>query len=172
MLNNERRGVVFMLHEKDMGEFLPTAYTDDPNGSITLQNFQSLLSQKAQQVGLPIAFDLDEVKSGGLFNKVVESCLVVYHPEHRKDYFNFCIRVSHEGNRAYVYFSQFGESAQIKKENIADANREARRGQSLAFKMGNMVASGLRTMGRNKAKLEAEQRYYSELSDLFESALA
>jgi len=38
-----------------------------------------------QNAGAPIAFERDQIKTGGMFNSNTVECLVMYHPEHAKD---------------------------------------------------------------------------------------
>ena len=75
------------------------------------------------------------------------------HPEHIKDYFKFCIRVTHQGNYAFVTVDQFGKSLQLDKACWKDVLKEDREGQSIGHKVGSMVEQGLRTIGRNKQNL-------------------
>ena len=73
------------------------------------------LTAEAEKNGIPVAFYADQVKSGGMFNKKIEDCIVMYHPEHRNDYFLFCTRVQQEGSLAFVAVNDFGASKQMDK---------------------------------------------------------
>lgn len=116
--------------------------------------------EKAYQDDIPVAFASDQVKSGGLFNSSVEDCIVMYHPEHERDYFKFCIRVRKQGIYAFVSINDFGQSKQMKKANTAEFMKEDRAGKDMSYKIGSLIGQGLRTIGSSKMKLEQENNYY------------
>ncbi len=160
-----------MLKNDDLREFRPV-YKYQDGSSVTLNAIKSALMEQANTVGLPIAFSEDQVKSGGLFSKVVEDCLVLYHPEHKNDYFKFAIRVQRQGNLAFVYVNDFGKSSQMAKALIAESYQKDREGQSMSYKVGSLIGQGLTTIGRSKTKLEAEQNYYNALEELFNQVIS
>lgn len=130
------------------------------NGSgITLPAVQTAVEKGAEDIGIPVAFYDDQVKSGGLFNSSVEDCIVMYHPDHERDYFKFCIRVGRQGSYAFVSVNNFGESKQIAKANYAENSK--REG-------GPMLDRLVMTIGRSKQKLEEEQMYYQCIFDIFD----
>ena len=90
-----------MIKIDELREFRPT-YRFEDGASISLEAVQNALATEAEKHDVPVAFYADQVKSGSLFNKQIEDCIVMYHPEHRYDYFTFCIRVQHQGSMAYV----------------------------------------------------------------------
>ena len=143
------------------------------NGAeITLETVQNAIVDCAQSMGLPVAFYADQVKSGSVFNKTVEDCIVLYHPEHRNDYFKICIRVSRQGSYAFVSAMDFGTSKQMKKAGQAEAYRESRKGQSMSFKIGSLIGQGITSIGRSKSKLEEEQNYYACIIDIFDEIVS
>lgn len=81
-----------MIKIDELREFRPT-YRFEDGASISLEAVQNALAAEAEKHDVPVAFYADQVKSGSLFNKQIEDCIVMYHPEHRYDYFTFCIRV-------------------------------------------------------------------------------
>ena len=91
-----------MIKADELREFRPVVRYRDGN-QITLQTVQEAIKDCAQGMGIPVAFYTDQVKSGGMFNKTIEDCIVLYHPEHQYDYFKICVRVSHQGSYAFVY---------------------------------------------------------------------
>ena len=115
-----------------------------------------------------MAFYNDQVKSGGLFNKSIEDCIVLYHPEHKNDYFKICVRIGRQGNYAFVSAMDFGTSKQMKKADQADAYRESRKGQSMSYKVGSMLGQAVTSIGKSKSKLEEEQNYYACIIDMFD----
>lgn len=159
-----------MLKKKDMEDFHDTVYFDDKSGSTTLDDVQSRVEETAREVGIPIAFSRDRVKGGGLFSKTVDDCIVMCHPDHKKDYYNFCIYLSRQGNRVFIHIKVFGHSKQIKKEARSEAAKADRQGKELAYQLGSALGSGLRNIGKSKKKLEEEQEYYATLNDVFDQA--
>lgn len=83
-----------MIKADELREFRPVVRYRDGN-QITLQTVQEAIKDCAQGMGIPVAFYTDQVKSGGMFNKTIEDCIVLYHPEHQYDYF----KISSEKNR-------------------------------------------------------------------------
>ncbi len=160
-----------MLKADQLREFRPT-YRYQNGDDINLQTIQVALKDTAQKYGIPVSFSSDKVKSGGLFNSEVEDCLVLYHPEHPSDYFRFAIRVKRQGVMAFVTVNDYGNSSQMAKYARSEANKEARKGQSLSFKLGNAVSSGLMNMGKNRSKLEQEQMYYDALIAIFDEMIS
>lgn len=160
-----------MIKADCLREFRPTyRYTDGT--SITLETIQEAVKDAAQKYNIPVAFTNDQVKSGGLFNSEVEDCLVLYHPEHRYDYYRVAVRVKRQGTMAFVSMNDFGDSTQMDKYARSEANREARQGQSLSYKFGNSLVSGIMNMGKNKNKLEEEQNYYGALMAIFDELIS
>lgn len=154
-----------MLKSEQLREFRPTfRYTN--GAGITLAIIQDALKDVAQRNGIPLAFRQDQVKSGGLFNKTLEDCLVLYHPEHQKDYYNICIRIQMQGNTTFVVVNDFGSS---KNEVKAGAAAGAIEGGNLGF-VGSAIAKGL--LGPKKNKVEAEQNYYACIVDILDEVIS
>lgn len=136
-----------MIKIDELREFRPT-YRFEDGASISLEAVQNALTAEAEKHGVPIAFYADQVKSGGLFNKQIEDCLVMYHPEHRYDYFTFCIRVQHQGSMAYVAVNDFGSSKQMDKFARAEFAKQDRKGKDMSYKIGSMIGSAFETSAR------------------------
>lgn len=160
-----------MIKADNLREFRPTVRYKDGNG-ITLQTVQEAIHHCAQNMGIPVAFRADQVKSGGLFNSSVDDCIVMYHPEHPNDYFNFCVRVSKQGTYAFVAINDFGQSKQMNKANTADFMKNDRKGKDMSYKIGSMIGQGLRTLGNSKQKLEEENNYYQCIFDIFDEIVS
>lgn len=156
-----------MIKSGILEEFRPRVSFKNGDG-VTLENIQAAYTDCANQMGIPVAFYRDQVTSGGLFNSSVQDCLVLYHPDHMKDYFKFCIRISYQGIAAFVSVDVFGESKQINKAARDEFAREDRKGKSMSYKLGSMIGAGLANIGKNKQKLEDEQNYYRCIDALFE----
>lgn len=56
-----------MIKVDELREFRPGVRYKDGDG-ITLQSIQTVLQEEAQNMGVPVAFRSDEVKSGGFLN--------------------------------------------------------------------------------------------------------
>lgn len=160
-----------MIKADELREFRPVVRYRDGN-QITLQTVQEAIKDCAQGMGIPVAFYTDQVKSGGMFNKTIEDCIVLYHPEHQYDYFKICVRVSHQGSYAFVSAMDFGTSKQMKKAGQAEAYRADRKGKSMSYKVGSMIGQGLTSIGRSKSKLEEEQNYYACIIDIFDEIVS
>lgn len=160
-----------MIKADNLREFRPTVRYKDGQG-ITLQTVQEAIHHCAQNMGIPVAFRSDQVKSGSLFNVQVDDCIVMYHPEHPNDYFNFCVRVSKQGSYAFVAINDLGQSKQLKKANTSEFMQQDRKGKDMSYKISSMIGQGLRTMGSNKQKLEEENNYYQCIFDIFDEIVS
>lgn len=160
-----------MIKADELREFRPVVRYKDGK-DITLQAVQNAIKDYAQGIGIPVAFYPDQVKSGGMFNKTTEECIVLYHPDHQNDYFKICIRVNHQGTYAFVSAMDFGKSKQLKKADQVEAYRESRRGQSMSYKVGSLIGQGITSIGRSKSKLEEEQNYYACIIDIFDEIVS
>lgn len=174
-----------MLKEKDLREFRPTYRY--PNGTgITLQSIQNAIRNKANQYQIPVAFASEKIKSGGMLNSTVEDCLILYHPEHQKDYYNIAISIKRQGTMAFVSANDFGESKNLKKINAKSAAGSAlKQGWKNAGKEGNWspgmsLVSGaiggavgaLRSLGGSKGKQEEENNYYGALMQILDEVIS
>lgn len=154
-----------MINGEHLREFRPVyRYKDGAN--ITLSIILEELNSAAIRYGIPVAIKYDQVKSGGMFNKKVEDCLVLYHPEHPKDYYNVCIRVQRQGNIAFVAVNDFGNS---KNEVKAGSAAGAIKGGNLGV-VGSAITNAI--FGPKKSKVEAEHNYYASLIDLFDEVIS
>lgn len=174
-----------MLKEKDLQELRPDVRYK--NGKdITLNTIQGALANAAQPLEIPIAFRLDQVKSG-LLSSSAEDCLVVYHPEHQKDYFSIAIRVKYQGSYAFISTSTFGMSKRMKSEALRkELNNAAKEGikyrgynplQSAAAgaSMLGAGAMGIRHLIKGKSdkeQLEIEQQWYAIVNDLLDDIIS
>lgn len=156
-----------MIKIDELREFRPQVKYQNGNG-ITLITVQDAIKDCATKMGIPMAFKYDKVKLGGWFNSSVDDCLVLYHPEHERDYFKFCVRINHQGVYAFVSINDFGRSSQMTKMMLAEEGKADRAGKKMSYKIGSLIGTGLTTIGKSKAKLEEEQRYYQCVMDIFD----
>lgn len=159
-----------MIKEKELREMRqPVRYKDGQN--ITLTTLQEALQYKAQENGIPVAFYADQIKSGGMLGGSTEECAVMYHPEHKEDYFKIAIIVKHQGNYAFVTINDFGKSTLLGNEGSKQHLKDTFKQGSGAEKVGALVGAGIRRIakgGANKQKLEQEQMWYTIVSDIFD----
>ncbi len=163
-----------MIKEKDLRERDRIRYRDGEG--ITLGSVQAGLAELADENGIKIAFSNEQVKSGSVFNSDVEDCLLVYHPEHRKDYICTVIRVKHQGRHAFLYVDNYGESKMSGKVYAATDGRKAakdeRRGLPMSERIGAAVGAGIvngvMSIGANKKKFEEEMTWYTIVDDILE----
>lgn len=160
-----------MIKADSLREFRPAVRYRD-GSAITLKTVQEALTDCAKNIGIPVAFYSDQVKSGGMFNSTVEDCIVMYHPEHQNDYFKFCIRVTKQGSYAFVSVNDFGTSKQNAKADRAAFAKEDRKGKSMSYKIGSLASQGLMNIGKSKQKLEEENMYYQCVFDIFDEIIA
>lgn len=160
-----------MIKIDELEEFRSPVRYQNGTG-ITLQTVHDAIIKCAMNMNIPVAFTPDKVKSGGLFNSVVDDCLIMYHPKHKNDYIKFCIRVKYQGSYAYVYINAYGQSKQGAKAAIAEEGKADRRGKSLSYQLGSVIGEGLLTMGKNKAKLEEERMFYQCVFDIFDEIVS
>ncbi len=159
-----------MIKADELREFRPQVRYQNGEG-ITLGTVQDAIKDCADKMGIPVVFTNDQVKSGGLFNSSIEDCVVMYHPEHERDYFRFCIRVKRQGVYAFVTINDFGQSKQMNKASYEKNYKENRQGKDMSYKIGSMIGQGIMTLGKNKAKLEEEQMYYQCVFDIFDEII-
>ncbi len=138
--------------------------------NVTIDGIRNALVNESQSSGLLVSTEIDQVKSGGMFNKSVEDCLVLSHPQHQKDYFKIVVLYNKQGNVGYVRFYTLGESVQFKKNYIAETCKADREGQSLMYKLGSKIGEGFSTLGRDKLKFQSEMDYYLSLRDAINNA--
>lgn len=160
-----------MIKADELREFRPTVRYQNGEG-ITLSTVQEAIKDCAMKMGIPVAFTSDQVKSGGLFNSSVEDCIVMYHPEHERDYFRFCIRVKRQGMYAFVSVNDFGKSSQMAKADRVEFAAADRKGKPMSYKLGSLATQGLMNIGKSKQKLEEEQMYYQCVFDIFDEIVS
>lgn len=168
-----------MIKEKELRDFRPD-YQYENGREITLDLVREKLETAMQNAGAPIAFERDQIKTGGMFNSNTVECLVMYHPEHAKDYFNFCIFIVYEGNDAVVCVREYGQSKQmdkayrseIAKKGVKDYFRaDAEDYSAIGNAIGSAIGGALGSIGKSKKKLEAEKMYYSLVHEVLDEVI-
>ena len=155
-----------MLKEKDLFDGKRIRFQ---NGSgITLESVVAAVKNKAYENAVPIACYSDQIKFGGLIGGSTENCVVFYHPQHQKDYFNFVVRVSRKERYAFLAVDTIGSSKMGGKINLKETRKEATRGESLSYKVGYNITASLMSLGANRSKMEQEQDWYNMFEDILE----
>ena len=153
-----------MYFEKDLStQWMPQVRW--PNGdNVNLAVVRDAIQEQADENGIPVAFGEDQVKVSGLFNWQMEDVLLMYNPEHPRDYLRFVIRVKHQGKYAFMQVYNMGGSKNfrdISKAEEYDAKDDWVGG--LGRKLMNSVT------GVN-SKVQEEENYYTILRDCLENA--
>lgn len=150
--------------EHDLNEnlrFIPRyKFGANVGNKLTLELVQQMFQEKADENGIPVAFRSDILTTGSLFNKQKEPVLVLYNPEHEDDYFRFMIRITHQGNYAFLDVFQVGDS----KNHARD--KRSRSSNAVGFVTG--VWNSVVGLGN---KIETEDNYYEILSDCMNAVL-
>lgn len=127
-----------------------------PNGNdVNLALIQSRIQEEADENGIPVAFQEDQLKVGGFLSSQREDILIMYNPDHPNDYLRFAIRVMHQGKYAFMHVYNLGGS-----KNFRDDNRAA---------AGSTFKKIANALGGHNAKLQAEENYYTILRDCLEN---
>lgn len=160
-----------MIKADNLREFRPTVRYQD-GADITLKSVQYAIEERANEMGISVAFYDDQVKSGGILSSSLEDCVVLYNPEHENEYFKFCIRVRHQGTYAFVSINDFGQSKQLNKAARAEFGAEDRKGKGLSYKISSKVTEAILNAGKNIQKKEEEENYYQCIFDIFDMLIS
>ncbi len=157
-----------MIKEKELSEARGQIRFKNGDG-VTTVVLRQALQQQATENGVPVSFDYDTVKMGGLLGGSTVDCLTIRNPEHMRDYWFFVVRVTHQGKYAFVNVDMAGTSKQHGKEAAAqDAKALFSAGNLNSYGKGAMIGSALRSIGKSKAKLEEEDNWYNMVNDIFD----
>lgn len=163
-----------MIKEKDIRESRVVRFQ---NGSgISLESIRSELQNLASREGIMVALDDEQLRFGSLFNSTTENCLLLYHPDHRKDYINSILRLTRQGNYAFLHIYEYGQSKMaVKMYAATDARTEAREerrsmplGERIGAALADGLVNGLMSIGANKQKYEQEQQWYAIVEDIID----
>ena len=162
-----------MIKEKELREARQGVRYPDAK-DLNYQMLQAALEKKLAESGVSIAFEMDQVKYGGL-GGAVEDCLVLYHPNHKTDYMKLCVRIKHQGNYAFVSIDEFGESKMLGIQAGHDAASDTFHGGSMSEKFGALLGSGFRRLFKgkyDKRALEEEKMWYTVVADVFDAVFS
>lgn len=148
-----------MLKEKQLNDDVNKFKTSSIS---TQQEAKTKIERICNDNGIPVQIEYDTLKVGGFFNSRELDCLVISHPEHQRDYYKIVVVL----DGFEVILASTGTSKQMKKQAIADANKEWRKGRSMSEKVGNVIGSAIWMIGKSKSKMEMEQDYYNALIEV------
>ncbi len=117
------------------------------------------------------SFRNDKVKYGGFIGGSKEDCIILYHPKHQDDYFNFVFQVAYQGNYAFISANSFGVSKLIGTEEADKFFSDTMQQGSVEQKVGAILGAGFRKLfsGKNvKKRLEEEKNWYAMVGDIFD----
>lgn len=97
----------------------PIRYKD--GSAITYDAIKTVLEEKIDEYGIDAKIISSELYSG-LFSSD-EECLSLVNPNHREDYFKFCIYRKEMGKTCVVEVYSYGQSKNIKREDFAANTR-------------------------------------------------
>lgn len=128
--------------------------------SLNFSAFQQLLEEKCEEYGIPVAFHMDTLKTGSIFKKQIEDVLIFFNPNHKSDYLWFLVRITRQGNVAFLDVFKCGGSDNFKHENTASFDS-----------IGGLGRMMLNSLSGHKAKLREEETYYSILKTCLDEVL-
>lgn len=147
-----------------------TLHTDGEENRLDLEYCATMIKEQSALYAVPIHIEREQINVGNFFKKEMVDVLVLSHPEHPKDYLKFVFQIRNQGIMQIIQVDNMGQSKQLKKAGISEANaahRQARMDSSdhtmtskIAYQIGNRIGNAIATIGKNQAKLAAENEYY------------
>lgn len=137
---------------KECEEVFKFTYSDGEN--VYMENVQSLLENAFTRAGVPVVIQREPMKNGLLGG--TEDSLVLYHPNHPRDYFRWAIVLRAQGNMGFVHIYQYGTSKLGAKAHGANALKSN----------GNSILGAISSIGCNKNKMAEEDNYYDAIASI------
>ena len=183
MRNNVVQNRERIINAKELRELrTPCQYMEGSN--VTLESIKSAINERAIKYNLPVAFENAKINHGNLLMKELLDCIVIYHPEHKKDYFNIAISIRRQGTMAFVYANDFGTSKNMKKlEAKSSAKSSVKGGWSTwmtpgSGRSGDLVhglvggaVGAVKGFGGSRAKQQEESAYYAAVREILNEVL-
>lgn len=179
-----------MVREKDLVPFSEPIRVAD-NEAATYESIIQAVNDLAAHFGAPIA-NREEYIFRSFLDDDPPAHLVFYHPDHEKDYFNFCIMRKQQGASCLLQVFTMGKSRQMGKEafqqNVHVFDGNAARGTAVGllrggavgvgFALGSatagivkggakMLAKGVNALTMDRAALSEEKDWYNIMTDVF-----
>lgn len=148
---------------------------------MTLEAVQQVLASYASRAGISLSFRREQIKSGGLFNSRMEDCVIVYHPDHMKDYFSFCIKITRQDDFIIVFVKEMGQSKQMDKAYRSELTKQGVKCyihagvedyETMGKSRGTAIGGALGSIGKSKKKLEEEKAYYQIVYSAFDEIIS
>lgn len=136
-------------------------YINCNNSQMTLDIIENILNKPKflPSIGVQYTFSRDQIKSGGMFNKQYEDCLILRNAE-QTGYHTFVFSVTTMGNMSRINIYRGGFSA-----NAKQINKRTRRMQGGVM---SMVAGAMTRVDNNA--MEMENFYYMTVIDIISKA--
>ncbi|MGI6012366.1 MAG: hypothetical protein ACOX8H_12875 [Ruminococcus sp.] len=173
-----------MIKDKELVQYQQPYYYTDGSG-VTLEAIQQTLMDSAARYQIPVQFYSDQITKGmvsgalgALMGASGESCIVLHHPQHLKDYFKFAFTIGRQGTMAFVAVYSFGSSKNGKK--MAFGGRAGNDLKNAIFNMdptesskalGRAIIGGLKGLGGSKAKKQEEEMWYAAVGHIIREVI-
>lgn len=131
----------------------------------SLDNLVGLLMNHPQgfrSLGIPVAFERDQIQFGKLLNKYVVNCVVLKNMIYPTEYFHFTFTFRTTGNASFIRIYRTGHSRLNEQHNIKESRRES---TSL---VSNIVGAATKM---NYQSFQTENDYYTMVSDVIKHLL-
>ncbi len=155
------------IKEKNLRELKYLRYKD--GNEITLEGIRQAFEESADNYAIPIAFEYVNVQYGNFITGELHPGLVIYHPNHKNDYYKISIRIKMQGNIAFVLVDEFGKSTLTDNTVLRESFKETMKNGKNAERVGAIIGASVRRVvkgGPNKAKLEEEETWYTVINDM------
>lgn len=168
-----------MIKEKEMTLYQNPYYYPDGTG-ITLDLIYEQLISVADEYQIPVQFYTDTISRGmisvavnSLTGESKEECLVLYHPNHQKDYSKYVFRIGKQGTMVFVSVYNYGVSKNFKKLVAGgNAKKDLKKfifngdANESAKALGRAVAGGILSIGGSKKKRNEEEMWYAAIGHI------
>lgn len=160
-----------MIQEKELMHIRQIRFRD--GDGVDFSFLQSELKRAADAYAIPVAFADSQIRSGGVFERsVTTDCLVMFHPEHGKNYNYYVFAISRQGKYAFVDIHCAGSSKQgaamNAKASIMSGGFSSlsayNKGAVIGTLIGNAVGGTL--FQNNKSKYDVEKNWYTMVEDI------
>ncbi|MCL2592139.1 MAG: hypothetical protein FWD82_02120 [Defluviitaleaceae bacterium] len=91
----------------------------------------AICKRASEEYGLSVAYRVEQLKSGGLFNSTTENCVVIFNLQHPHDYFKYVLRFKKQGRVLFLTFFYYGSS-----KNTGNMNRKGILGATIRAAVG------------------------------------
>lgn len=164
-----RKVAIPLFREKDLINLRQVRYRDGEG--VSLETLQFMLAKAANAYDIPIEFDTNQIKYGGLINSKTLDCLMLYHPEHPGDYNSFLFTITIQGKYAFVsiYLNKVSTLEFVEEIKGDIRNFSSLNSYGKGFAVAGLVGATLTgKLFHGKNKYEDEQNWYTMVKDIFD----